>query len=65
MNWIMRLFSSLFGPAVVITAGTMGAGAVATLTLAGAWFRYDLLWVVLFMLLLICALLADEQACVG
>ncbi len=28
----------------------MGAGAVATLILAGAWFRYDLLWVVLFTL---------------
>ena len=28
----------------------MGAGAVASLILAGAWFRYDLLWVVPFML---------------
>jgi Mn2+/Fe2+ NRAMP family transporter len=38
------------GPGAVIAAGTMGAGAVASLILAGAWFRYDLLWVVLFML---------------
>lgn len=38
------------GPAAVIAAGTMGAGAVASLILAGAWFRYDLLWVVLVIL---------------
>ena len=50
MNWIRTLFGSLLGPAAVIAAGTMGAGAVASLILAGAWFRYDLLWVVLFML---------------
>lgn len=50
MNWIRNLFGSLLGPAAVIAAGTMGAGAVASLILAGAWFRYDLLWVVLFML---------------
>ncbi|MFK7958461.1 MAG: NRAMP family divalent metal transporter [Lysobacterales bacterium] len=46
----MRLFNGLVGPAAVIAAGTMGAGAVASLILAGAWFRYDLLWVVLLML---------------
>jgi Mn2+/Fe2+ NRAMP family transporter len=45
-----RLFKQLVGPGAVIAAGTMGAGAVASLILAGAWFRYDLLWVVLFML---------------
>lgn len=50
MNPIMRVFNELVGPAAVIAAGTMGAGAVASLILAGAWFRYDLLWVVLFML---------------
>jgi len=50
MNPIIRLFNGLVGPAAVIAAGTMGAGAVASLILAGAWFRYDLLWVVLFML---------------
>lgn len=50
MNWINRLFRELVGPAAVIAAGTMGAGAVASLILAGAWFHYDLLWVVLFML---------------
>lgn len=29
-----------------MAAGTMGAGAAASLILAGAWFRYDLLWVI-------------------
>jgi len=28
----------------------MGAGSVATLILAGAWFGYDLLWVAIFIL---------------
>lgn len=50
MNLITKIFSQLVGPGAVIAAGTMGAGAVATLILAGAWFRYDLLWVVLFTL---------------
>lgn len=50
MNGIIKLFTNLVGPGAVIAAGTMGAGAVATLILAGAWFRYDLLWVVLFIL---------------
>jgi len=29
-----------------MAAGTMGAGAVSTLVLAGAWFQYSLIWVV-------------------
>ena len=50
MDILNKLFKQLLGPAAVIAAGTMGAGAVASLILAGAWFRYDLLWVVLLML---------------
>lgn len=50
MNWISNFFRGLVGPAAVIAAGTMGAGAVASLILAGAWFRYDLLWVIPLML---------------
>jgi Mn2+/Fe2+ NRAMP family transporter len=42
----------------------MGAGAVATLILAGAWFRYDLLWVVLFMLPLFVAVV-DSSSRIG
>lgn len=47
---IVRLFSTLVGPAAVMAAGTMGAGAVASFLLAGAWFGYDLLWVIVAML---------------
>lgn len=50
MNWALRLFKNLVGPTAVIAAGTMGAGAVATLILAGAWFRYELLWVIVLTL---------------
>ena len=50
MNRLSRLFSRIVGPAAVMAAGTMGAGAVATFILAGAWFRYDLLWMVVAIL---------------
>jgi manganese transport protein len=46
MKILNRLFSQIVGPAAVMAAGTMGAGAAASLILAGAWFRYDLLWVI-------------------
>lgn len=45
-----KLFSTIVGPTAVMAAGTMGAGAVASFILAGAWFRYDLLWVIPLML---------------
>ena len=50
MSKVTGLFSKIVGPAAVMAAGTMGAGAVATFILAGAWFRYDLLWVVVAIL---------------
>jgi manganese transport protein len=50
MKWINNLVKEVVGPTAVIAAGTMGGGAVASFMLAGAWFRYDLLWVLLFML---------------
>ncbi len=50
MKWIVNLFKNIVGPTTVLAAGTMGAGAVASFMLAGAWFRYELLWVLLFML---------------
>jgi manganese transport protein len=64
MNWIAKLFSGLIGPAAVIAAGTMGAGAVASLILAGAWFRYDLMWVILLMLPLFVAAV-DSSSRIG
>lgn len=50
MNSLLKILRTIVGPSAVIAAGTMGAGAVASFILAGAWFRYDLLWVVLLML---------------
>lgn len=50
MNSLINLLRTIVGPTAVIAAGTMGAGAVASFLLAGAWFRYDLLWVILLML---------------
>ncbi len=50
MKAMVRFFQTLVGPTAVIAAGTMGAGAVASFLLAGAWFGYDLLWVILLLL---------------
>ncbi len=61
--WI-RLVAAFVGPAAVMTAGIMGAGSTSALVLAGAWFRYDLLWLALLILpaLVICL---DSGARVG
>ena len=50
MRKLLACFLAIVGPAAVIAAGSMGAGATSSLILAGAWFRYDLLWVALFVL---------------
>lgn len=50
MNSIIKLFRNLVGPTAVMAAGAMGGGAVASFLLAGAWFGYDLLWVILLLL---------------
>ena len=44
------LFSRFVGPAALTAAGMIGAGAVATRLLAGAWFGFDLLWVTLIVI---------------
>src|SRR5688572_20370873 len=51
---LMRLpfvgaFARLVGPAALTAAGMIGAGAVATRLLAGAWFGFDLLWCALYV----------------
>src|SRR6187401_2995170 len=53
--FLMRLpfvgaFARLVGPAALTAAGMIGAGAVATRLLAGAWFGFDLLWVALYVI---------------
>jgi manganese transport protein len=40
----------LVGPAALTAAGMIGAGAVATRLLAGAWFGFELLWVALYVI---------------
>ena len=42
--------AKLVGPAALTAAGMIGAGAVATRLLAGAWFGFDLLWVALYVI---------------
>jgi manganese transport protein len=44
---LVGFFTRLVGPAALTAAGMIGAGAVATRLLAGAWFGFDLLWVAL------------------
>src|SRR5690349_18084712 len=44
------VFSRFVGPAALTAAGMIGAGAVATRLLSGAWFGFDLLWVALYVI---------------
>jgi manganese transport protein len=44
------VFSRFVGPAALTAAGMIGAGAVATRLLAGAWFGFGLLWVALVVI---------------
>jgi len=47
-SWsIASIFTKFVGPAALTAAGMIGAGAVSTRLLAGAWFGFDLLWVAL------------------
>jgi len=49
-NMFVRFFREILGPAALMAAGMIGAGAVATRLLAGAWFGFDLLWVALYVI---------------
>jgi Mn2+/Fe2+ NRAMP family transporter len=44
------IFTRFVGPAALTAAGMIGAGAVATRLLAGAWFGFDLLWVAMLVI---------------
>lgn len=61
---LSKLFREIVGPAAVMAAGTMGAGAAASLILAGAWFRYELLWVIPLVLPLF-VISVDSAARIG
>jgi len=47
---LVGVFTRFVGPAALTAAGMIGAGAVATRLLAGAWFGFDLLWVALYVI---------------
>src|SRR5260221_6242112 len=49
----VRFFARFVGPAALTAAGMIGAGAVATRLLAGAWFGFGLLWVALYVIPLV------------
>ena len=64
MNAIIRLFTKFVGPAALTAAGMIGAGAVATRLLAGAWFGFDLLWVAILVIPMVIFTL-DSAARIG
>jgi manganese transport protein len=49
-RFLGKFFSRFVGPAALTAAGMIGAGAVATRLLAGAWFGFGLLWVALYVI---------------
>ena len=49
-NIIVRFLRNVVGPAAIMAAGMIGAGAVSTRLLAGTWFGFDLLWVAIFVI---------------
>lgn len=62
-KWLAPVVA-VVGPAAIMTAGIMGPGSTTSLLLAGAWFRYDLLWIALIVLPAIVVCL-DSGARVG
>jgi Mn2+/Fe2+ NRAMP family transporter len=50
MSALVKWFREFVGPAALTAAGMIGAGAVATRLLAGAWFGFDLLWCALYVI---------------
>ena len=49
-NSFLRFIKNVLGPAAIMTAGLIGAGAVATRLLAGAWFGFTLLWTCIYII---------------
>jgi Mn2+/Fe2+ NRAMP family transporter len=47
---LVKFFKTVLGPAAIVAAGMIGAGAVSTRLLAGTWFRFELLWVALYVI---------------
>lgn len=64
MHALVRIFTRFVGPAALTAAGMIGAGAVATRLLAGAWFGFDLLWVAILVIPMVIFTL-DSAARIG
>ena len=57
-------FKKIAGPAAVMAAASIGAGSASSLILSGAWFGYELLWVVLLTVPLL-VITVDSAARIG
>jgi manganese transport protein len=64
MRTLIGIFTRFVGPAALTAAGMIGAGAVATRLLAGAWFGFDLLWVAILVIPMVIFTL-DSAARIG
>lgn len=64
MKTLIGIFTRFVGPAALTAAGMIGAGAVATRLLAGAWFGFDLLWVAILVIPMVIFTL-DSAARIG
>ena len=60
----LSYITKITGPTAVMAAAAMGAGSVSTLILAGAWFRYELIWMVLLTLPLL-VIAVDSASRIG
>jgi len=59
-NPVTRVFKDIVGPAAIMAAGMIGAGAVSTRLMAGCWFGFDLLWVALYVIPMV--VIANDSA---
>jgi len=59
-NPVTRFFKDVIGPAAIMAAGMIGAGAVSTRLMAGCWFGFDLLWVALYVIPMV--IIANDSA---
>ena len=59
-NPVTRFIKDVVGPAAIMAAGMIGAGAVSTRLMAGCWFRFDLLWVALYVIPMV--IIANDSA---
>jgi manganese transport protein len=61
---VARVLTQIVGPAAMMAAGMVGAGAVSTRLLSGAWFGFDLLWCALYVIPMVVVTL-DSASRVG